>query len=387
VDFDLRAHTILLAVGGSRAYGIHKAGSDVDVKGVAIPPAPYLHGYLQRFEQADKASHMGQFLDDLTEEERQISCTTKLEGSIYEIRKFIGLAVDCNPNILDVLFCRDAEVRLATPLGERLRAARAMFLSAKARHTFSGYAASQLRRIQGHRQWLLSPPDHKPTRAEFGLPEHTLIPADQLAAAAAAVRKQMDRWELDLSGLPDAEILHVQDRIASVVTEMTTALGLHSSDDTRWLAAARTIGLDDNLVLVMQREREYEAAARHYKQYEEWKRNRNPARAELEAKYGYDAKHGAHLVRLLRMGKEILLTGKVNVWRGPDGGPGDAEELLAIRQGAWSYDQLVGWAEQQDQELEQIYRDRKYVVPKAPERERIDTLCVELVEEALAGRS
>jgi predicted nucleotidyltransferase len=378
MDFDLRAHTILLAVGGSRSYGIHTSTSDVDVKGVAIPPAAYLHGYLKRFEQADKPSHMGQFLDVLSEEERQISSTTKLEGSVYELRKFIGLAVDANPNILDVLFCRDSEVRLCTPLGEKLRAARELFLSAKARHTFSGYAASQLRRIRGHRQWLLSPPDHKPTRSEFGLPEHTLIPADQLAAAAAAVRKQMDKWELDLSGLPDAEILHIQDRIASVIAEMTTALGLHTQDDTRWLAAARTIGLDDNLVLVMQREREYEAAARHYKQYEEWKEKRNPARAELEAKFSYDTKHGAHLVRILRMGKEILLTGKVNVWRE------DAEELLSIRQGAWSYDRLVEWAEQQDQELEEIYRDRKYVVPKAPERERIDQLCIELVETALS---
>lgn len=385
MEFDLPAATLLLTVAGSRAYGIHRADSDVDVKGVAIPPARYLHGFLLRFEQADAPSHMTPFIPLLGEEERAAVAQTKLEGSIYELRKFLNLASDNNPNILDVLFCRDAEVRLVTPLGERLRAARELFLSAKARHTFSGYAAAQLKRIKGHRQWLLNPPTHKPTRAEFGLPEHTLIPADQLAAAQAAVRKQIDRWELDLSGVSDAEIIHIQEQLSSVIAEIGAALGYSSNDEVRWQAAARTVGLDDNLVLVMQREREYEAAARHFRQYEEWKKSRNPARAALEEKHGMDTKHAGHLVRLLRMGKEILLTGKVNVWRGPDGGPGDAEELLAIRNGAWSYDQLVEWAEAQDKELEAIYKERRYVVPKAPDREAIDKLCVELVETALAA--
>lgn len=383
MEFDLVASTILLVVAGSRAYGIHRPDSDVDIKGVAVPPARYLHGFLHRFEQADAPSHMASFTERLNAEERASVTATKLEGTVYEIRKFLTLATDNNPNILDVLFCRDQEVRLSTKLGEKLRESRSLFLSAKARHTFSGYATAQLKRIRGHRQWLLSPPTHKPTRAEFGLPEHTLLPADQLAAAQAAVRKQMDRWELDLSALPDAEIIHVQEQIASALTEMRIALGYGSTDDARFTAAARTVGLDDNLVLAMQREREYEAAARHFKQYEEWKKNRNPARAEIEAKYGYDAKHGAHLVRLLRMGKEILLTGQVHVWRGADGGAGDAEELLAIRNGAWEYDKLVAWAEEQDKELETIYRERRYVVPKAPDRDAIDKLCIEIVEEVL----
>src|SRR5690348_12239591 len=103
MEFDLPAATILLTVAGSRAYGIHRSDSDVDVKGVAIPPASYLHGYLKRFEQADAPSHLVPFTSLLNEEERAAVAATKLEGSIYDLRKFITLASDNNPNILDVL--------------------------------------------------------------------------------------------------------------------------------------------------------------------------------------------------------------------------------------------------------------------------------------------
>lgn len=381
MDFDLRSRTILLTVAGSRAYGIHKADSDVDVKGVGIATAPYYHGFMRKWEQAEGA-HMGAFANLLNAEEAAATAATKLEGTVYELRKFVALAADNNPNILDVLFCRDEEVRLVTPLGRKLREARELFLSAKAKHTFSGYAAAQLKRIKGHRAWLLNPPTHQPTRAEFDLPEHTLIPADQLAAAKAAVQKKLDQWEFDFSGMPDAEIIHVTTQVSDFLTEVCANLGFPKVDDGKWLAAARAIGLDANLILVMQREREYEAASRYFKQYQDWKKNRNPDRAALEEKYGFDTKHGGHLVRLLKMGREILTTGKVHVWRG-EGGPGDAEEIRAIRKGAWTYEQVVEWAEREDAELEAIYRERRYVVPKQPDREAIDRLCIELVETAL----
>lgn len=380
MNFDLFDRTILLVVGGSRAYGIHTEASDVDVKGVAVPTAEYFHGYLHRFEQADQTSYISAFAPVLNEVEKAVVAQTKLEGSIYELRKFVNLAVDANPNILDVLFCREEEVRLTSRIGDKLRENRDLFLSAKAKHTFSGYSAAQLKRVRTHRKWLLSPVEQQPLRADFGLPENTLIPADQLAAARAAVQKKIDGWEFDFHALPDAEIIHVTSQIVDHLSEIRANLGFETIDDAKWLAAARSIGLDTNLILVMQREREYEAAHRGWKQYQDWKKNRNPERAALEEKHGFDTKHGGHLFRLLRMCREILETGKVNVWRGGI----DAEEILSIRRGAWSYDKLVEWAEAEDAALEALYKERRYVVPKTPDREAIDRLCIELVETALS---
>ena len=86
----------------------------------------------------------------------------------------------------------------------------------------------------------------------------------------------------------------------------------------------------------------YKEAKENHRKYWEWKDNRNETRSELEEEHGYDTKHAMHLVRLLRMGEEILTEGIVRVKRP------DAEELLAIRNGAWKYEELLEWAEMMD---------------------------------------
>ncbi len=369
----LRAHTILLTVAGSRAQGMHVADSDVDLRGVAVPGEAELFGFLHRFEQADQPGDMDVFADLLTDEERAATRRTKLEGSVYALAKFGRLAADCNPNMLEALFCRDAEVRRVTPLGEALRARRDLFLSGRARHSFTGYALGQLRRIRSHRAWLLNPPTAAPSRADFGLPERSLLPKDQLAAAEAAVARKLDEWNPDWGPLPHSEIVRLQGQLADFLAEVLR------SSETAWHAAARAVGLDDNLIAVMDRERAYQNASRGYQQYRSWKRRRNPARAALEARHGYDTKHGAHLVRLLRMGREILETGQVHVWRGDI----DADELLAIRAGAWSYDALVEFAEREAQALQDAATPA--AVPDKPDLDAIDALVVELTERFLAA--
>lgn len=376
VSFDLRAHTILLVVAGSRAFGVHTDASDVDVKGIAIPPAPYFHGCMSAFDQVTDPGAIATFSQDLTAAEREIAARTHLEGTVFDLRKFLRLTAEANPNLLDLLFCRDEEVRVMTPLGRRLRESRQLFVTARARHTFAGYATAQLKRIETHRKWLLNPPDHAPTRAEFHLPERTVIAADQLAAATAAIRSRVDAWDVDLSALAEPERLDMQHRTAALIAE----LGITADD--RWQAGARAIGIDENFLVLLDHERHYKAARTNWESYQTWRENRNAARAEGEARYGYDVKHGAHLYRLLKMCREILVTGEVHVWRGGR----DADEIRAIRRGDWPYERLVGWAKQENVELGEIHDQRRYVVPDSPDRAAIDALCVELVEGALGAR-
>ncbi len=377
--FDLRAHTHLLAVSGSRAYGLQTDASDVDLKGVAVPPRQVLLGIRRPFEQVDDAASMAVFAADLHPEEQRIAARTKLEGAVYGLRKFLRLATEANPNILDVLFCRDAEVRRLTPLGARLREARALFLSTRARQTYSGYARSQLARIQRHRAWLLDPPEAPPQRADFGLPVMPVIPKANREAAEAAIRKQIDRWEIDFGEVPEAGRLAVQDHVARILADLSGAL---DPDTGKWLAAARTVGLREDLIEALRDERRFHTAVRHWDSYQRWKAHRNRDRAKLEAAHGYDTKHAAHLVRLLRMGEEILEHGVVHVWRGP-GGADDAEELQQIRAGDWSYEALVEAAETSERTLTLLVKEGRVAVRSRPDLDAIDALCSELLSDAL----
>ncbi len=370
MKFDLKAHTILLTISGSRAYGIHTQDSDVDLKGVAIAPKKYLLGCISVFEQADKVSHMAPYQGLLNEEEKEAMTDTKLEGSVYALDKFCRLAMDGNPNMFDVLFCRDQDVRLITKLGETLRANRELFVTAKCKHTFSGYALQQLHRIQLHRRWLLHPVEEQPSRSEFDLFEG--INPNQVKAAMAAVQKVMDGGELDLSRLEASERVPVMEGVASFLAEFSV------TGQGKWQAAARSIGYSDNFLEILDKERKWKSAVEDWKKYQYWKKHRNPDRSALEAQYGYDTKHGAHLFRLLKMAKEILLTGQVNIWRD------DHEEILEVRSGQWTYERLMEWADSQNAELDAVYRDKKYTIPQAPDRDAIEQLCVDLQSQAIS---
>lgn len=326
----LPARTIFLARHGSQAYGTALPTSDTDLKGVAIPPREYFLGYLQRFEQAE---------------------SKEPDAVVYDIRKFVSLAAACNPNIIEMLFVDEDAVLVARPAWERLRDARDMFLSQRAQHTFSGYAMAQFKRINTHRRWLLTPPKAQPTRAEFGLPEATTIGKEQLGVIEARIRKIEDT--LGGTGL-------TKDLVAEREEELVTQA---------------TADLSPNLIPIVLAERRYGAAMRNWSQYTKWREERNPARAELEARFGYDTKHAMHLVRLLRMGVEIL-SGKGVIVRRPD-----AEELLEIRRGAWSYEKLMAFAILTDERLKILAQHSP--LPREPRAHEIDKLVVSVVAQYL----
>ena len=148
-------------------------------------------------------------------------------------------------------------------------------------------------------------------------------------------------------------------------------------DDEKWVAASRLVGLSDDFVKHMLRERQYKRAMQEFRQYHHWKENRNPDRAALEAQYGYDTKHGAHLVRLLTMAVEIVETGVVHVWRGDR----DAELLRGIKRGAWDYDTLLAWVTTQEAALQQAAKTSP--LPVRPDFVGLNALVVRWTEQSL----
>ena len=270
---------IYKCIHGSTAYGLNTLESDIDKKGIFIPDLEYYFG-MKHIDQQEYGA----------------------DEVIYALKKFITLARDCNPNIIEVLFCEEEDILFINDYGRILRNNRDLFISRKAKFTFSGYAMSQMKRIKGHRKWIMNP--------------------------------QIEPKEQDF-----------------------------------YVTKTRVI---DGVVAPYQsfRENEYDLALKTWNQYKTWVENRSKERSELEMKFGYDTKHAMHLMRLLRMGKEILTGEGVRVRRH------DHEELMALRNGEWSYEELIERAEKMDVELNELYNRSE--VQHSPDDKAIDKLLIEM---------
>jgi len=135
----VRDAIVFNVIHGSRAYGTNIPGSDYDEKGIAILNDPrYYYGF-GKFEQKD-----GGWIDGN-------------DRVIYDIRKFFRLALKCNPNIIEVLFVEPKQIITITPAGQEIYSSRHMFLSRKASNTFSGYALSQMRRLENKQKFVNTP--------------------------------------------------------------------------------------------------------------------------------------------------------------------------------------------------------------------------------------
>jgi len=130
-----------------------------------------------------------------------------------------------------------------------------------------------------------------------------------------------------------------------------------------------------DFIRLLQKSQNYQIALREWKAYLSWQENRNPARAEMERKSGFDLKHGMHCIRLLRSGLEILKTGEITVDRRV---AGDVEDLKAILQGEYSYQQVMEMADDLVAQMDAAYEHS--TIPHRPDLEAINNLCMELVE-------
>lgn len=340
----IEKHTVFSTIVGSTAYGTSTPESDTDVRGIAIvDDLSYYFGFLNRFEQFEDK------INDVV---------------IYDIRKAFKLISDCNPNMIDILFADDKFHVKVSPVFREVLANRDKFISRKARYTYTGYAFAQLERIKTARSWLLNPPKKKPERSDYGLPEKKLLSKDDIGAF---------QWVMAHLLKDTVEYLNFSDETKKEL-EDANWIGLvqrNGVPEQSFEQAQKLTGASDAWMESMRREQAYINAKRHFDAYTSWKNSRNKKRAELEEKFGYDTKHASHLVRLMRMGKEILSEGKVIVFRP------DREELLAIRNGAWSYDQIEEYAHKMEQEI--IELDKTSPLPRQPDRVLLDQLCTDTI--------
>ncbi len=291
---------------GSHLYGTNTQISDVDYRGVFIPDERYFYGCLLSTEQYEDKEN---------------------DETLFEIRKFLRLALDSNPNIIELLFVPESMWEVGTDEWRLIYLNRNLFLSKRAKYTFLGYAHSQFKRIKTHRNWLLYPPQKEPSPEDYGLTSRTQMTDDDLGAYEA-----------------------LKDRV----------------------------DVSEDLMRIVTKNKAYKNAKREWDSYQLWKKNRNPERAKLEEKYGYDTKHASHLIRLINEGEELLFNGTITFPRP------EAEYLLAVKNGALTYEQLYRELEVYEEKFEMFYKNSK--LPDEPNSLEVDKLCIQINKSYLRGR-
>lgn len=235
---------------------------------------------------------------------------------LYEIRKAVSLLLQGNPNIMSMLWV-DSAYRLVYENPARLLIQnRGLFVGKHVYNAFAGYAHQQMEKME--------------SRDPAELREYIAVTGELKFRGAHPNHKGEEFPE------PDRSIGESRD--------------VGNWDTERLLARLRSFQKKGENLGYM-----------------------GDKRKQLVLEHGYDSKNAAHLIRLLRMCVEFMKTGEMIVMRP------DAAELLDIKRGKWTLDQVKAHAT----DLFAAAKAAKTSshLPDEPERDKAEKLLVSILSE------
>lgn len=398
---------IVKHLAGSHAYGTSTPQSDTDYRGIFMAQKEFI---LTPFYNV-----------------REISDTSEEDTKYFELNNYVELYIDANPNILETLWVEESDIIVGSEVYDHLRSYRQELLSSKVAFTYTGYAHNQATRMKNHHGWmdkertgirilqeLISQypceqikewihdsfPDYIFSQLDFSqcdgkyikglLDTDRFMRNQSLQMLSTIPMKQMYFIKLVHNYFPhqvldrdfsimnyntDYELMPYGENIFAVVPKLAGKCINDDGSINKIDTSNRTLEeiKQTPKLIVKFNQDEYDKSSDNRKNYHEWKKNRNAKRSVLEMENGYDTKHAMHVVRLLRTAEEVLQTGEVHVKRP------DADELLAIRNGAWTFDEMMEyWGEKDRYIREVLYKQSE--LRKKPDLKKAAKLLIELRE-------
>lgn len=338
---ELRLRQLILfeCISGSRAYGLELPHSDTDIKGVFVLPEEDFYG-LQTVEQVNNESN------DIV---------------FYELGRFIELLYKNNPNLLEMLNTPEDKVLYCHPLFRSIKAE--LFLSKKCKDSFAGYAMTQIRKARGLNKKIRNPVE----KERKSILQFCYVVDNQASVPLLYWLEQRGILQ-EKCGL--AKLSHMRD-MYTLFYDKDSSLGfkgiLRNEKANEVALSSIPKGVKAIAYLSFNKDG-YSKYCRDYRDYWEWVDKRNESRYQNTLTHGknYDAKNMMHTFRLLDMAEEILSRGELLVRRP------NREALLAIRRGAFEYEELIRRAEQQLLRIEQAYKDSS--LPEQPDFAQVNQL-------------
>lgn len=311
---DLKRQNLILfeVISGSRAFGLATETSDTDIKGVFYLPKEKFYG-LEYIPQISNASN------DIV---------------YYELGRFVELLLKNNPNILEVLASSSECILYQHPIMQQLTLD--LFLSKQTEQTFAHYAISQIKKAKGLNKKINNPVEVK---------RKTVL--DFCYIIQGQHTYPMTNW-LTKNGLQQqccglVNIPHGKDLYA-LFYDASGSCGYHGiiqHEDSTELCLS-SVKIDTPVMAYLSFNRDgFSSHCRDYKAYWQWVANRNQQRYKNNIENGndFDAKNMMHTIRLLQVAYEIMTKGTITNKRP------NRDELLAIKQGKLSYDEIMQLAE------------------------------------------
>ncbi|MEN8220897.1 MAG: nucleotidyltransferase domain-containing protein [Pseudomonadota bacterium] len=295
---------------GSHLYGTNTPTSDFDYSGVFLPIKEFVFGF-QKVEEVD--------LSTKDKDEAGKNTQNAVDRKLYEFRKFVKLAMDNNPNIIEQLFVNEPNIIYINDAGQALLAQRQKFPHQGLLQKFKGYAFSQK-----HKMVIRTDNFH------------------ELNNAFNYLKDYPEQKEL-LIELRDKRLPFIKfTRDYCVIGDLNLQKGIYVKKAVNMI--------EERLSKVGNRK-------------------------SLITKYGFDTKFASNLIRLLLEGKELISEGEIKF-------PLSYKDtVLAIKQGQWTIKEVLDYADQLEAEIDMAAE--KSDLPKKPRFDEIEKFTINLLEEHL----
>lgn len=309
---ELKGKILYLVLSGSYGYGTNTENSDIDLRGFSIEGEDVLFklGSFEQFEHIES------------------------DTVIYGLKKFVNLALNANPNALELLGVEEECIYMMSSGGRKIRENAELFLSKRVVNSFGNYALAQLRRLQN----ALAHDSY-----DLALKEQHIL---------NTLNKQIVDFNKSFTSFENGSI------------------NLYIGEKPK-----KEIYMDINLKAYPLRDFTaiYSNMTNTIKSYEKLTHKNN----KKDEKKLY--KHAMHLIRLLLTGKYIL-QGKGIITKLDS----DLPLLLNIRNGKYTFQEIFEMVNNHEKEFK--YASKETTLKDQPERAQVEELMYEIYKEFYIGR-
>ena len=325
---------------GSHSYGTNIEGSDLDYKGVYIqdPKDVLENGYREQIEVSKDEVY-------------------------FELGRFLQLCQGGNPTMLKLLFAPKDCIEVMDPLFSKVVENKHKFLSRQCRHSFGGYAISQIKKAGGldkKMNWEKERVVRKSVLDFCWVYEFENKGAYR--SDAQQLIKYLDEKSLQENNCGLVKIDHMRDSYLLFCSdpEQSTATNIGPlQPELKGIAKENANELclsevpADALpkgILYFNKDA-YSIHCKEFSEYEAWLKHRNTQRYVDVAGHGQqiDGKNLLHCVRLIETALEIAKEETLNVRRP------NADYLIEIRKGKHNLSVILSHCEEMIEAMDQVF--------------------------------